>query len=324
MQQPVSNAPAPISRPSFDWSGQQQMPRGAGGEDPAARAERLTQLVLQMEAKQAKTEAELRDCKAKHSGLATRLEAQEAENDNLRENLSRLSRGHPATMDTESSDEQARMTVALKRENQMYRQQLDDLSKRNEILQRSIQHSEKQQQGMSGENANLMLRLQGAEQRTDQLMKQKSTMDSELLNLRSQLAAQQQQLATQEHEFRHQMQLRDRDAHKSLQELKDLLAQQQAEFEKQRVLMVHQRDGVQKVFEQDLNEIILKNQQLEADLAKVSFLPYVIRMNSCSVLFVSGNRIAFVSAAILVCGMPVRLFAIVCWLSDILDDAGAS
>jgi hypothetical protein len=47
-------------------------------------------------------------------------------------------------------------------------------------------------------------------------------------------------------------------------------------------------------------------------------------MNSCSVLFVSGNRIAFVSAAILVCGMPVRLFAIVCWLSDILDDAGAS
>jgi hypothetical protein len=108
-------------------------------------------------------------------------------------------------------------------------------------------------------------------------MKQKSTMDAELHNLHLQLAAHQQQLAKQEHEFRHQMQLRERDAHKSSQELKDLLAQQQAEFEKQRVLMVHQRDGVQKVFEQDLNEMILKNQQLEADLAKVSFLPYVCR-----------------------------------------------
>jgi hypothetical protein len=47
-------------------------------------------------------------------------------------------------------------------------------------------------------------------------------------------------------------------------------------------------------------------------------------MNSCPVLFASCNRIAFVSAAIFVCGMPVRLFAIVCWLSDIVDDAGAS
>jgi len=313
MQQPVSNAPAPIPRPSYDWSGQQQMPRG---EDPAARADWLSQLVLQMEEKTKKTETELRDFKAKHSGLVTRLEAQEAENDNLRENLSRLSRGQPATIDTESSDEQARMTVLLKRENQNYRQQVDELSKRNDVLQRSIQHYEKQQQGMSGENSNLMLRLQSAEQRTDQLMKQKATMDADLHNLRSQLATQQQQLAKQEHEFRHQMQQN--------KQLHTMLAQQQEEFEKQRVLMMHQRDGVEKVFEHDLNEMILKNQQVEAELAQVSFLPFFIRMNSCPVLFVPDNRIAFVSAAILVCGMYARLFAIVCWLSDIVDDAGAS
>ena len=57
------------------------------------------------------------------------------------------------------------------------------------------------------------------------------------------------------------------------------LALQQEQFEKQRSLMVQQRDGVQKGFEQELDEaadkqteLISKNQQLEAQIAQVPFL----------------------------------------------------
>ena len=48
------------------------------------------QMVLQMEAKQAQTETELRDFKAKHSGLSIKLEAQEAENDALKSEVAAL------------------------------------------------------------------------------------------------------------------------------------------------------------------------------------------------------------------------------------------
>ena len=333
------DVPQPVSNPRSD-AGRQQL---AGGEDPAARADWLQKLVLQMEAKQAQTETELRDFKAKHSGLSIKLEAQEAENDALRENLSRLSRGQPVQMDQVSSEEQARMTVALKRENQMYRQQIEDLSKRNDIMQRSVQHFEKQQlqhfekqQGMSGENANLMLRLQGAEQRTDQLMHQKSAMDTELHNLRTQLAAQQQQLSKQEQEYKQKMhqyaQLREQDSSKSSQELKQLhmqLALQQEQFEKQRTMMVQQRDGVQKGFEQELNDamdkqtqMILKNQQLEAQLAKVPFRSLTNMHNDCPVLCVLGRQTRLVSTATLAHGMSCTSLLFVCRRSNCAHDAG--
>ena len=210
-------------------------------------------------------------------------------------------------------------------------------------MQRSVQHFEKQQlqhfekqQGMSGENANLMLRLQGAEQRTDQLMHQKSAMDTELHNLRTQLAAQQQQLSKQEQEYKQKMhqyaQLREQDSSKSSQELKQLhmqLALQQEQFEKQRTMMVQQRDGVQKGFEQELNDamdkqtqMILKNQQLEAQLAKVPFRSLTNMHNDCPVLCVLGRQTRLVSTATLAHGMSCTSLLFVCRRSNCAHDAG--
>ena len=91
------------------------------------------------------------------------------------------------------------------------------------------------------------------------------------LHLRSVL----QQLQALQHQ-------REQESRQAAEELKNLhmqLALQQEQFEKQRSLMVQQRDGVQKGFEQELDEaadkqteLISKNQQLEAQIAQVSFL----------------------------------------------------
>ena len=251
-----------------------------GGD--AARAEWLQKLVLQMEAKQVLSDSELRDMKSKFSGLQLKLRGQEAENDALRENLSRANRGQPQS-EAASSEEHTRMIMALKRENQASRSQIDDLTQRNEILQRSVQHFEKQQQSMLGESSNLVLRLQGSEQRTDQLMKQKSALDDELHDLRTQLAARQKQLNKSEQDCKDQMnalhQQRVQDSQRAGEELKSLhmqLALQQEQFEKQRTLMAQQRDGVQKGFEEELNDAMDKQtkslgkiEELEAQIPQV-------------------------------------------------------
>ena len=187
------------------------------------------------------------------------------------------------------------MIMALKRENQASRSQIDDLTQRNEILQRSVQHFEKQQQSMLGESSNLVLRLQGSEQRTDQLMKQKSALDDELHNLRTQLAAQQKQLNKSEQDCKDQMnalhQQRVQDSQRAGEELKGLhmqLALQQEQFEKQRTLMAQQRDGVQKGFEEELNDAmdkqtksLTKIQELEAKIPQVKIRPKVSSYSRC-------------------------------------------
>jgi hypothetical protein len=170
---------------------------GESRSGDAARAEWLQKLVLQMEAKQALGESDLRDFKSKYSGLHLKLEGQEAENDALREQLARANRGQPMPATAAPSEEQARVTLVLKRENQAFYAQVEEMAKRIDILQREKQHWEKQHENMSAENGNLMLRLQGAEQRTDQLMKQKIQMDEQLHALHAQLASQQQVLAKQ-------------------------------------------------------------------------------------------------------------------------------
>jgi CII-binding regulator of phage lambda lysogenization HflD len=252
-----------------------------GGD--AARAEWLQKLVLQMEAKQVLADAELRDTRSKFSGLQLRLQGQEAENDALRENLSRAHRGQPQ-LEPAPSEEHTHMMLALKRENKACRSQIDDLTHRNEILQRSVQHFENQQHNMLGESSNLMLRLQGSEQRTDQLMKQKGALDDELHSLRSQLAAQQKQWGKSEREYKDQLQAmqqqRAQESQRAGEELKTLhmqLALQQEQFEKQRMLMAQQRDGVQKGFEEELSDVmdkqtksLLKNQELETKIFQVN------------------------------------------------------
>ena len=241
----------------------------------AVRAEWLQKLVLQMEAKQTLSEAELRDFKTKYSGLHAKLDGQEIENDALRENLARAVRGQPVQIDSAQSEEQARMTVALKRDNQLFRAQIEDVTKRNDILQRSVQHLEKLQIGMSGENGNLMLRLQGAEQRTDQLMKQKSVLDDELHHLRTQLAGQQQQARTAAAAAANSFQqTREEDEAHARTELKNLhmeLAVQQEQFEKQRSLMVQQRDGVQAGYQQELEEEMNKNTELVSRVQQMEY-----------------------------------------------------
>lgn len=251
-----------------------------GGD--AARAEWLQKLVLQMEAKQVLSDSELRDMKSKFSGLQHKLSGQEAENDALRENLSRANRGQPQS-DAAPPEEHTRMMMAMKRENQAYRLQIEDLTQRNEILQRSVQHFEKQQQNMLSESGSLVLRLQGSEQRTDQLMKQKSAWDDELHNLRSQLVAQQKQMNKSEQDYKDQIntlqQQRVQESQRAGEELKGLhmqLALQQEQFEKQRTLMAQQRDGVQKGFEEELNDAMdkqtrseFKIQELEAKVSQV-------------------------------------------------------
>lgn len=256
-----------------------------GGD--AARAEWLQKLVLQMEAKQVLADAELRDTRSKFSGLQLKLQGQEAENDALRENLSRAHRGQPQ-MEPAPSEEHSHMMMALKRENKACRSQIDDMTQRNEILQRSVQHFEKQQHSMLGESSNLVLRLQGSEQRTDQLINQKSALDDELHGLRSQIAAQQKQWGKSEREYKDQLQAmqqqRAQESQRAGEELKNLhmqLALQQEQFEKQRTLMAQQRDGVQKGFEEELSDAmdkqtksLLKNQELEAKIFQVNLLKH--------------------------------------------------
>ena len=234
----------------------------AHSSDPAGRAQWLQKLVLQMEAKQAVSESELHEITSKCANLQIKMQGAEEENDALREKLSLATRGVPPQAGSAPSEEQARELMILKRENQGYRNQIEDMSRRHDILERSVKHFELQQRTVVGEKNTLVLRIQGAEQRTDQLMKQKSMMDEELHKLRGQLAQTQQEMqAALQRQQQENQQAREQDAAKAREEIKSLLErsdQQTEQFEKQRALMVQQRDGVQAGYEVELNDALTK------------------------------------------------------------------
>jgi len=242
---------------------------------PAAEQQPPPTLVLQLQAPTAPEQNGV--SKTQPSQQASQLPAADSNTqakENVEEDAIKIWKQTNAAVDAQLKDTQHRLQEATARADASEKQRAASLEKAAKSasdvqaqMQKELNSSRAEIDKLTKANAEVQAKLKAAQSDSENVKKQAERQQAASKVALDQLQAhelEQERLAQELASTKASLSKTQSQASQELKDLHTMLAQQQEEFEKQRVLMMHQRDGVEKVFEHDLNEMILRLQEATA------------------------------------------------------------